>query len=615
MVFESEERYDAPYKRIVPVQQKDTRLAKDFMLQRCLGRGAFGEVYQARNKLDWSDYAVKCIPLDLTDEVYSRKITREAKLFSKLNHPNIVRYFNAWIENVATLRQESSSYSTSSESENSPPRLIAKKLDFDEDEKYRCFWANTHLRTISNLSVLDSLLPSRLQNIEVAAGGLQVDANEWTASCKGKERPSSSEEESSEDESEQVRPNARSTDAESSIDILFENEDSSSASKTPTSQSEDLEPSSFHSPESGPAKAMELSHLISPTSPVGLERILFIQMEYCGGGTLRKYIDDCHTVGKPNVIWKLFAEILSALGYIHRQGMIHRDVKPTNILLDVEGHIKIGDFGLATKGLLLKRSQTPACASTSESVEQALTKDIGTELYMAPELFDVNNSEPYTSKIDVYSTGVVFFEMCYHPIATGMERHAIINEVKNYLTFPPDFGDGFSMAQARHIRSLICNMLESEAELRPSVEEIMRDSLVPLVDYEDKQFKNIFNVSMKNRNRTYYWVLDTLTKEEQLPARAYCYDQDICKEKFAGGRDGYFDRLRDDLSSVLRMHAFVPLYTHLLVPKSKNALESWASMRAKPAVMMDTHGNTVMLPVSILSAVRCFLFAFFLENK
>ncbi|VDM79418.1 unnamed protein product [Strongylus vulgaris] len=102
MVFESEERYGAPYKRIVPVQQKDTRLAKVYA-PAMSGRRAFGEVYQARNKLDWNDCAVKYISLDLTDEMYSRKITREAKLFSKLNHPSNVRYFNAW-ENVASLR-------------------------------------------------------------------------------------------------------------------------------------------------------------------------------------------------------------------------------------------------------------------------------------------------------------------------------------------------------------------------------------------------------------------------------------------------------------------------------------------------------------------------------
>lgn len=51
-----------------------------------------------RNKLDGNDYAIKRIPLDPKDERFNRKVTREAKLFSKLNHTNVVRYYSAWIE-------------------------------------------------------------------------------------------------------------------------------------------------------------------------------------------------------------------------------------------------------------------------------------------------------------------------------------------------------------------------------------------------------------------------------------------------------------------------------------------------------------------------------------
>lgn len=55
-------------------------------------------VFRIRNKLDGNDYAVKRIPLDPKDERFNRKLAREAKLFSRLNHPNVVRYYSAWIE-------------------------------------------------------------------------------------------------------------------------------------------------------------------------------------------------------------------------------------------------------------------------------------------------------------------------------------------------------------------------------------------------------------------------------------------------------------------------------------------------------------------------------------
>lgn len=54
-------------------------------------------------------------------------------------------------------------------------------------------------------------------------------------------------------------------------------------------------------------------------------------------------------------VWRLFREIVEGLSHIHQQGMIHRDLKPVNIFLDSNDHVKIGDFGLATN--ILSRIQ------------------------------------------------------------------------------------------------------------------------------------------------------------------------------------------------------------------------------------------------------------------
>lgn len=62
-----------------------------------------------RNKLDGNDYAIKRIILDSKDERFNRRVTREAKLFSKLNHPNVVRYYSAWIEQASTREAGSAS--------------------------------------------------------------------------------------------------------------------------------------------------------------------------------------------------------------------------------------------------------------------------------------------------------------------------------------------------------------------------------------------------------------------------------------------------------------------------------------------------------------------------
>uniref|UniRef100_A0A914R6F8 Protein kinase domain-containing protein n=1 Tax=Parascaris equorum TaxID=6256 RepID=A0A914R6F8_PAREQ len=93
-----------------------SRLKNEFFYIDFLGRGGFGDENEMKdsemnrpirsllsdetlmNKLDGNEYAVKRIPLDPKDDRLNKKVTREAKLFSRLNHPNVVRYYSAWIE-------------------------------------------------------------------------------------------------------------------------------------------------------------------------------------------------------------------------------------------------------------------------------------------------------------------------------------------------------------------------------------------------------------------------------------------------------------------------------------------------------------------------------------
>lgn len=80
---------------------------------------------------------------------------------------------------------------------------------------------------------------------------------------------------------------------------------------------------------------------------------MYIQMEFCEKSTLRSAIDSGLCNDKERG-WRLFREMIEGLGHIHQQGMIHRDLKPVNIFLDLNDHVKIGDFGLATTNLLSK---------------------------------------------------------------------------------------------------------------------------------------------------------------------------------------------------------------------------------------------------------------------
>ena len=74
-----------------------SRYLVDFEPQQCLGKGGFGVVFEAKNKLDDRHYAVKRIQLPQRDSA-KKKVMREVKCLAKLDHKNIVRYFNTWLE-------------------------------------------------------------------------------------------------------------------------------------------------------------------------------------------------------------------------------------------------------------------------------------------------------------------------------------------------------------------------------------------------------------------------------------------------------------------------------------------------------------------------------------
>ena len=118
----------------------------------------------------------------------------------------------------------------------------------------------------------------------------------------------------------------------------------------------------------------------------------FIVMEYVEGRTLKELVVTRGPCPIPVAI-SYTRQVLAALRYAHRHGIIHRDIKPHNVLVDHEGRVKVADFGIARAG-------------TSQITEAGSI--IGTAQYLSPEQA---RGAPVDESSDLYSTGVVLFEL------------------------------------------------------------------------------------------------------------------------------------------------------------------------------------------------------------
>jgi len=120
-------------------------------------------------------------------------------------------------------------------------------------------------------------------------------------------------------------------------------------------------------------------------------RIAYIAMEFIKGRELKDYFDANERFAVKDVE-RIMGEILSALEHAHRNGIVHRDMKPANIILLADGSVKVADFGIAR-------------IETSE-LTQAGTM-LGTPAYMSPEQF---LGQPVDGRSDLFSCGVILYQ-------------------------------------------------------------------------------------------------------------------------------------------------------------------------------------------------------------
>lgn len=174
---------------------------------------------------------------------------------------------------------------------------------------------------------------------------------------------------------------------------------------------------------------------------------LYIVMELIDGESLSDYIASIKEKGQRLVegqIWRLFIEMCSGIRYLHlEKKVVHRDFTPPNIMITKRHHVKIADFGLAKQR-----------GTHSSSHTQAF---VGTILYSCPEIV---RNRPYTEKADIWSLGVILYELAtlqqpftgenplaiarkiveedYIKLEPGEYSSLLVNVVRNCMTVNPE---------------------------------------------------------------------------------------------------------------------------------------------------------------------------------
>ncbi len=181
--------------------------------------------------------------------------------------------------------------------------------------------------------------------------------------------------------------------------------------------------------EAKTAASLRHPHIVS-VYEVGLEgEQVFIASEFIDGMTLRDFL----SAGKPkvDVAVDLLTRIARALHYAHQQGVVHRDVKPANILLNKERQPYVADFGLA------KRIDADETISNDGQV-------VGTAKYMSPEQASGNTRET-DARSDLYALGVIMFEMLTNEAPFRGNVRAILDQ--KVSVDPPHSANAQSVAR------------------------------------------------------------------------------------------------------------------------------------------------------------------------
>ncbi|KAK3132372.1 hypothetical protein QOZ80_6AG0520340 [Eleusine coracana subsp. coracana] len=189
---------------------------------------------------------------------------------------------------------------------------------------------------------------------------------------------------------------------------------------------------------------------------------LWVVMPYMAAGSALHIMKTSFPEGFDEpVIATLLREVLKALVYLHSQGHIHRDVKAGNILIDTNGAVKLGDFGVS------------ACMFDTGNRQRARNTFVGTPCWMAPEV--MQQLHGYDYKADVWSFGITALELAHGhaPFSKYPPMKVLLMTLQNA---PPGLDYERDKRFSKSFKDLVATCLVKDPRKRPSSEKLLKHS-------------------------------------------------------------------------------------------------------------------------------------------
>jgi uncharacterized RDD family membrane protein YckC len=183
----------------------------------------------------------------------------------------------------------------------------------------------------------------------------------------------------------------------------------------------------------------------------------FFAMEYVEGPTLADTIKEGHIEYGRAI--RIALQVVEALSHANHFGIVHADIKPSNLLIDRDEHIKLSDFGLAR-------------FVTKDKQERPIA---GTPSYLAPELVD---GSTVTIQSDMYALGVALFEMVFGRLPFQLSGSSLREQLKSHHTSQIEFPTPWPKEVPREIAAIILRLLAKSPEDRyGEYDELKQDLL------------------------------------------------------------------------------------------------------------------------------------------